>query len=118
MYADNNILFPHQAIIALKDQRGDAWLELVERVLKLPECHEETLALMLMMIRLNGCLSCEIDSYRAMRGCSACAIQTLRRFKGSDAELMELFGQALAEIRQFSLQQPHWPIERRSTETA
>lgn len=54
---------------------------------------------MLMMIRLNGCLECETDSYRAMKGCDACAIQTLRRYKGPDSDLMKLFQQALAEIR-------------------
>src|SRR5215203_2358551 len=84
MYADNELLFPYHAIPSLKKLRGPRWQALVERVMCLPETHEETLALMLMMVRLNGCVSCETDSYRAMKGCSACAIQTLRRFKGED----------------------------------
>jgi hypothetical protein len=57
-----------------------------------------------MMIRLNGCLSCETDSYRAMRGCAACAVQTLRRFKGSDRELTRAFQQALDDVRQHQAQ--------------
>jgi hypothetical protein len=69
----------------------------------LPETHEETLAFMLMMTRLNGCVSCETDSYRAMRGCAACTIQTLRRFKGSDEDLIEKFADALADIRSFAI---------------
>jgi hypothetical protein len=51
-----------------------------------------------MMIRLDGCLSCETDSYRAMRGCVACAQQTLRRFKASDEELVERFNKALKDV--------------------
>ncbi len=101
MYTDNALLFPHRAIASLRRARGPEWRKLVERILKLPETHEETLAFMLMMIRLNGCLGCETDSYRAMRGCSACAQQTLRRYKGTDAELLTAFDQALQDVQEF-----------------
>ncbi len=102
MYADNALLFPHRAIPSLRNLRGPEWQELVEHVLSLPECHEETLAFMLMMIRLNGCLSCETDSYRAMRGCTACTLQTLRRYKGTDQDLIRCFEEALCDIRKFT----------------
>jgi hypothetical protein len=102
MYTQNEIFFPHSAISALRKLRGPEWRELVEHILKLPETHEETLAFMLMMIRLNGCMLCETDSYRAMRGCAACAQQTLRRFKGEDEELLRLYQAALNDIRQFT----------------
>jgi hypothetical protein len=81
MYTKNELMFPHHAISSLRRLRGASWKTLVERVITLPECHEETLAFMLMMVRLNGCMACETDSYRAMRGCAACSLQTLRRFK-------------------------------------
>ena len=68
MYTSNEILFPYHVIPALRKLRGPQWHDLVERILKLPETHEETLAFMMMMIRLNGCMACETDSYRAMRG--------------------------------------------------
>jgi hypothetical protein len=106
MYTDNELLFPHYVIPTLRDLRGPEWAQLVERVSKLEETHEETLALMLTMIRLNGCMACETDSYRAMRGCMACAHQMLRRFKGSDAELLEMFETALDEIRTYASQHP------------
>jgi hypothetical protein len=121
MYADNELLFPHHVIPVLKRLRGARWQTLVERVMTLPEYHEETLAFMLMMIRLNGCVGCETDSYRAMRGCAACAIQTLRRYKGGDDELMDAFTQALADVRQFAGTHMHMgilieePLIRRST---
>ena len=102
MYTNNEILFPHHVIPALKKLRGPQWQALVERISKLPETHEETLAFMMMMIRLDGCMACETDSYRAMRGCAACALQTLRRYKGEDAELVEQFGAALEEVRKFA----------------
>jgi len=101
MYTNNELLFPHYVIPSLRDLRGPVWQDLVDRVSSYKECHEEKLAFMLMMIRLNGCLACETDSYRAMRGCDACAHQTLRRFKGEDSELLELFNEALADVRQF-----------------
>ncbi|MCP6756978.1 hypothetical protein NL533_35655, partial [Klebsiella pneumoniae] len=74
---------------------------LVEQTLAVPEGNEKGLAFVLMMVRLNGCMACETDSYRAMRGCDACAIQTLRRFKGSDDELLRAFQQALEDVRRY-----------------
>lgn len=102
MYTDNALLFPRHVIPSLRSLRGQMWDTLIERVSNLPECHEETLAFMLMMINLNSCMSCETDSYRAMRGCGACAQQTLRRYKGSDEELLQLFQDALDNVRGFA----------------
>lgn len=102
MYTENALFFPRQAISALRGTRGQEFNALIERILTLPETHEETLAFMLLMIQLNGCLSCETDSYRAMRGCTACAQQTLRRYKGSDTELFKAYQKALAEVRAFA----------------
>jgi hypothetical protein len=104
VYTTNEILFPHSAIAALKMVRGPQFTVLVERILKLPETHEETLAFMYMMIQLDGCMGCETDSFRAMKGCGACAIQTLRRFKGGDEELIAAYEQALYDVRAFATQ--------------
>ena len=106
MYTDNELLFPHYIIPNLKELRGPVWEELVERIIPLPETHEEKLAFMLMMVRLNGCMACETDSYRAMRGCLACAFQTLRRYKGEDDDLVDLFETALEDIRAFAGENP------------
>lgn len=102
MYTDNALMFPRQVIPLLRSLRGQQWQNLVDRVSALPECHEESLAFMLMMIQLNGCLSCETDSFRAMRGCCACAQQTLRRFKGSDDDLLKMFDASLDDVRAFA----------------
>ncbi len=111
MYTNNEILFPHSAIASLRRIRGPRWQQLVERVLSLPETHEETLAFMLMMIRVDGCMACETDSYRAMKGCVACAVQTLRRFKGGDEELLELYHQAREDVRDFAQQHSRMGIK-------
>jgi DNA-binding ferritin-like protein (Dps family) len=101
MYTDNELLFPTNVINKLRFARGEEWRTLVERVSTLPETHEDRLAFSLMMIKLDGCLNCETDSYRAMRGCKACALQTLRRYKGSDQELLRAYHNAQEEIERY-----------------
>jgi len=101
MYTRNELMFPHYAIARLRDARGPAWRELVDRVAGLPETHDDVLAFMLLMVRLNGCLPCETDSYRAMRGCAMCSLQTLRRYKDADHDLLALYQQAQADIREY-----------------
>lgn len=101
MYAKNELMFPHYAILRLREARGDRWNDLIDRIVSLPETHEEVIAFMLLMVRLNGCMPCETDSYRAMRGCSMCALQTLRRFKGSDDELLRLYHQSLEDVQSY-----------------
>lgn len=102
MYTHNHLFFPQRAIAALRHERGQEWQALVLRVQALPPGHEDVLAFMWMMVRLNGCAACETDSFRALRGCATCAVQTLRRFKGSDADLLAAYDQALADLRRFS----------------
>ncbi|MCL4561169.1 MAG: hypothetical protein M1281_11200 [Chloroflexi bacterium] len=71
---------------------------MVEKIDSLPPDHPDHLAFVLMMIRLGGCLSCNADSFRAMRGCTQCARQTIRRFRGNDQDLVEQFKEAQREI--------------------
>ena len=103
MYADNEILFPHYAIPALRNTRGPLWRQLIDKIAAERETSVEVIALMSVMIELNGCLPCETDSYRAMRGCTACAQQTLRRFKGSDEELIDAYEASVARFRELDL---------------
>jgi hypothetical protein len=108
MYIENDLFFPRRAVAALRSLRGPEWQALVERVLTLPELHEESLAFQWMLVRLNGCASCETDSYRAMHGCAACAAQVLRRFKGDDAALLRAYAGALDDIRRFASTDPRF----------
>lgn len=106
MYAENELLFPPYAIPFLRNERGPEWSELVDRVAQLPEDHPESLAFSLMMMRLDGCLACETDSYRAMRGCKACASQVLRRHKGADTDLLQRYERALRDVRAYLAANP------------
>lgn len=101
MYTKNQLLFPHQIIPQLRNLRGPQWAALIDDVLSVQERDEASLAFVLMMVRLNGCMACETDSYRAMRGCDACSVQTLRRYKGSDADLLHAYQQSLADVRRY-----------------
>jgi uncharacterized damage-inducible protein DinB len=105
MYTNNELMFPNYVIPMLRDMRGPEWRDLVDRVADLSDDNPEKLAFVLMMMRLNGCLDCETDSYRAMRGCALCATQTLRRFKESDEELLKAYDEALADVREFLTEQ-------------
>ena len=96
--SDTEMLFPSRVTPTLKNLRGAAWKNLVEKVAPQEDGHEDTLAFGLMMIRLNGCLTCHADSYRAMRGCTACAQQAVIRFKENDEALIKLFKQAQRDV--------------------
>jgi hypothetical protein len=97
------IMFPTYVIPTLREAGGPEWRKLVERVAALDEAHPECLAFSLTMIRLDGCLECETDSFRAMRGCAACALQNVRRFRGKDKEreLLKMYKTALKDVQAY-----------------
>ncbi len=110
MYAENELLFPSHVIPKLRESRGETWTKLVDRVSRLPEDHPESLAFSLMMIRLDGCMACETDSYRAMKGCLDCALQTLRRHKSPDEDLLQRYQESLMEIEKHLESVPITPV--------
>jgi hypothetical protein len=85
----------------LRDMRGEEWRDLIDRVTVVPDNHPDKLAFVLMMVRLNICMECETDSYRAMRGCAMCATQTLRRYHGSDKELFKMYDKAMTDVQAY-----------------
>jgi hypothetical protein len=99
--SDTELLFPVRVINSLKTLRGEVWSSLVDEVgLTNPESVEST-AFVLMMVRLGGCVTCNVDSFRAMRGCTQCAHQTVRRYRGSDEDLVELYRHTKQEVEKF-----------------
>lgn len=101
MYPESEILFPPRCIPLLAEARGKAWKTLVRRVARLPEDHPDTLALSLTVIRLAGCLTCDMDSYRASLGCAACSQRAVAGFKGTDEQLIRRFEEAREEIEAY-----------------
>ena len=95
---DAELLFPARVIPHLRGLRGPAWHDLIERTTRACPGAVDELAFSLMMIRLDGCLTCTSDSHRALRGCTSCARQSVTRFKGSDDELLQRFELARCDI--------------------
>jgi hypothetical protein len=100
-HEDSELLFPLRVVPALADIRGVAWKRLIERVAKVDEDDAEALAFGLMMIRLDGCLSCQADSFRALHGCTACARQAILRYRGNDADILKLYEKARKDVLGF-----------------
>lgn len=95
------MLFPPRLIPMLRDLRGTAWQELVDSVLAAESEPVRQMAFVLMMVRLDGCSTCHVDTYWAMRGCQACARSSVARFRGSDEELLAMYNQSLNEIQAY-----------------
>lgn len=95
---DTDVLFPPRLIPLLRDLRGEDWRELTNRVEQAKLQEVDRLAFVLLMVRLGGCTSCSIDSFRAMRGCTLCAIQTVKRYRGDDRELLKEFQAARQDV--------------------
>lgn len=98
--AKAELLFPAYLIPTLRDMRGERWRQLVDRVTELPDTHPDSLAFVLLMIRLGDCMKCHSNYYKFLRGCALCSLQTIRTYKGTDAELLRLYRQAQEEIDQ------------------
>jgi hypothetical protein len=101
MYVTTEIMFPSRLIPTLQKACGPEWQRLVDKVTPLDENHPESLAFSLMMIRLNGCLECETDSFRAMRGCDSCALQTVRRCRNKERDLLKAYKVALKDVEAY-----------------
>jgi hypothetical protein len=78
--------------------RGTEWQKLVTYIADLPDTHKDSLAFALMMIKLTGCLNCDLDSYKASLGCCTCAKRAINAFKGSDKLLLRRFEEAKVEL--------------------
>ena len=98
MYPRSEILFPHRCVASLKRMRGQEWQDLVNRIADLVDTHEDSLAFALMMIKLTGCLNCDLDSYKASLGCCTCAKRAINAFKGSDKMLLRKYEEARSEL--------------------
>ena len=92
------LLFPERVVPHLKGARGEDWDELVEMVCEQEPDSVDGLGFSLMMMRVNGCMTCHAGSHRARLGCTACAQQTTRRYKGSDKELLNRFDKARKDV--------------------
>jgi hypothetical protein len=98
---DTDLLFPPRTLPALRDLRSATWRDLVSRVIEAGPGSLEQMAFVLMMARLNNCVTCNADSFRAMTGCTACAKQSLKRSRATDEGLIEIYQAARGEVEQY-----------------
>lgn len=117
MYPESEILFPPRCIPRLAEVRGKAWKALVRRVATLPEDHPDTLALSLTVIRLAGCMTCDMDSYRASLGCATCSQRAVATFRGTDEQLILRFQEAREEIEAYLNQGVRPPVKRKAVKS-
>ncbi|MBI5929085.1 MAG: hypothetical protein HY862_07245 [Chloroflexi bacterium] len=109
---DTEIIFPPRVIPSLRNLRGPEWREFVDGLCQhtTNDTHADILAFTWMMVKLNSCLACHADSYRAMRGCTLCSQNTIGRFKGTDAELIACFKVAREDILAWITANPSSPM--------
>lgn len=98
---DTEILFPSRVIPSLQGMHGKTWDDLINHVINSGDTSQDHIAFVLMMVKLGGCVSCNADSFRAMKGCTQCARQTIKRYRGDDQELLRQYEEALAETNQY-----------------
>ena len=86
---------------SLRNVRDEKWTAIIDHVTAANVSTKDQLAFTLMMVKLDGCINCNTDSFRAMRGCTQCAKQNIKRFRGNDDELFEQYEQARIEIEKY-----------------
>lgn len=99
--ADTELLFPPRIIHSLRTLRGTVWKKMVEQVEKSGDISPEKIGFVLMMVKINGCTSCNADSFRAMQGCTQCAKQAVRRLKEPDKTLVKHFNSSKQEVVEY-----------------
>ena len=99
--SETEVLFPLRFAEELVDLRDDEWKKLVKFIISDQASRTDRVAFILFMVRLNGCVGCNADSYRAMRGCITCARLAIKRYKSGDDDLIHVFEQAKNEIVSF-----------------
>jgi hypothetical protein len=95
---DTDLIFPNRVIPKLRDLRGASWRNLVDKVSEQDETSDDQMSFVLTMARVDGCMTCNADSFRAMKGCTQCAQDAVRRYRGDDKELVTLFKTAQNDL--------------------
>jgi hypothetical protein len=98
---DTELLFPPRILPSLRTLRGATWKKMIEQVEKSGDSSPEKIGFVLLMVKINGCTSCNADSFRAMQGCTQCSKQTIRRLKEPDKALVKLFENAKLEVFEY-----------------
>jgi hypothetical protein len=97
---DTELIFPTRILPLLKDLRGENWKQTISEVLDKSDL-VSNVGITLLMIKIAGCITCNADSYRAIRGCTLCSQQAIKRYKGTDKELYKYFMKSCKRVKIF-----------------
>ncbi|MEX2144663.1 MAG: hypothetical protein WD740_08705 [Anaerolineales bacterium] len=95
---DTEIIFPLRVVPALRDLHGANWRKVSDRVAKAAPDSPEAISFVLAMARIDGCQSCNADSFRAMKGCTLCAQDAVRRYRGGEKALLKMVAKARSDL--------------------
>lgn len=100
MYPRSQILFPHSCVRGLRNLLDERWKALVDDVLAQGESSTAGLAFSLMMIRLCGCLQCDMSSYKATLGCDVCSQRAVLGLREGSKGLLRRYERAFQELQE------------------
>ncbi len=86
---DTELIFPLRVATSLRDLHGAAWRKVVDKAAKADPASPEAMSFVLAMARVDGCTTCNADSFRAMKGCTLCAQDAVRRYRGGERALLK-----------------------------
>ena len=98
---DTELLFPLRVLPMLRSFRGDEWRQIIDKVINGNANIIEEVAISMVMIEVAGCLTCNSDSFRAIKGCTKCAKHALSKSKRSDQELLEIYETAKESVKAY-----------------
>ncbi len=99
---DTEIIFPLRVAKSLRDLHGDDWKKIVDKAAKAAPNSAEAVSFVLAMARVDGCNTCNADSFRAMKGCTLCAQDAVRRYRGGEKALIKVVDKARADVERWS----------------
>jgi hypothetical protein len=106
---DTELIFPLRILPKLKDLRGEIWGKIIIELLETKDLVNQV-GMIVLMIKVAGCITCNADSYRAIRGCTLCSQQAIKRYKGTDKELIQIYSKSCVKVKKF--------IEKREREAS
>jgi hypothetical protein len=95
---DTELIFPIRVAPALRDLHGADWRKLADKAAKAPPDSREAISFVLAMARIDGCQTCNADSFRAMKGCTLCAQDAVRRYRGGEKALVKMVEKAQKDL--------------------
>ncbi|MGH2581831.1 MAG: hypothetical protein ACRDFQ_02900 [Anaerolineales bacterium] len=95
---DTELIFPLRVAKSLRSLHGEKWRKAVDKAARAKPDSAEAIGLVLAMARVNGCSSCNADSFRAMKGCTLCSQDSVRRHRGGERALLKALDKARTDV--------------------